>query len=250
MSGQIIYNQLGACRASGNGTLVWRRSAVASIVRTGTGIYEITLAQPVDQDEVVLQVTPICNFSVPVSAQVQFVSETIIRIRTVIYWIAADLDFLFSVEASYSPDAPVSLSAPVPAVAPSPPTTGGKCMMFFGNQVITNTAVTRYLTPGFMANAGTSPIQLAVPFNCTAKNMFVFVGTPAGNGGNITYKLRVNSVGTALLVTIPSTTASGNNVTDTVSLTAGDRIDLECSKAIDVATGPTFPLVSIELDPA
>lgn len=250
MSGQIVYNLIGACRVAGGGSLAWRRGAILSILRTGTGIYEITLAQPVDEEECLIRVSPICSFSVPVSIQFQFISNTVIRVRTVIYWSAADLDHEFSIEASYAPDVPIVLPAPVPAAAPSPPTTGGKCMMYFGSQVITNTAVTRYLSPGYMANAGTTPLQVPVPFNCTAKNLYVYVASPAGNGLNITYKLRVNSVGTALAVTIPSTTGSGNDTTNQVSITAGDRVDVEVSKAADVATGPQFITVSYELDPS
>lgn len=119
----------------------------------------------------------------------------------------------------------------------------------FGNTNVSSTSTTRYLTPGFDGTnvAGTSAIQYKSPVAGTAKNLYIVHNNPAGNGGTITYTLRINGVATALTVGVPSTSASGVDNVHTVAIAVGDLIDIQVTKAGSIGTSPTNVCASFQI---
>ena len=117
---------------------------------------------------------------------------------------------------------------------------GASGSFVFGSGNVSATTTTRYLSPGFdPGTSPTSPPAFRVPRAGTLRNLYLRQNTTAGNGNNIVYTLRVNGVATALAVTIASTTQQAANTTNTVAVVAGDRIDVEITKAASVGTGPS-----------
>jgi hypothetical protein len=123
-----------------------------------------------------------------------------------------------------------------------------KATLQWGNNSISSTTSTRYLTPGYQdAIAPTTVVQFRLPFACTLKNLRIRqVG--AGNGNNVVFTLRLNGAGTALAVTLASTGTDGGPDTDSVSGAAGDLIDIEVTKAASVGTSPSDVTAIVEMD--
>jgi hypothetical protein len=120
-------------------------------------------------------------------------------------------------------------------------------MVLFGADGVGSNTTTRYLWPAYQSSVGpTAVVQFRIPRAGTLQNMRVRANTTAGNGNNIVYTLRVNSVATALAVTMASTSADGSDTTDTVSVAAGDLIDVEVTKAASVGTSPTGIVCTME----
>jgi hypothetical protein len=125
---------------------------------------------------------------------------------------------------------------------------GGGGLLFFGNGAVGATNTTRYLEPGFDSTlAPTTPVALRIPSDGTLRRMYIDHGTPAGNGELIVYTIRVNGVATALSVSIPSTSPTGANTVDTVAVAAGDRIDLEVTKAQSINSSPDDITATLEV---
>jgi hypothetical protein len=121
-------------------------------------------------------------------------------------------------------------------------------LLAFGNNSVASTIVTRYMNPfGVNATASTSIVNVVSPFACTIKNMHVYHNNPAGNGNNIVYTLFKNGVSTSLTVTIPSTTQTASDTSNSVSVSAGDRLTIEVTKGIAIGASPTDIYVSMEV---
>lgn len=128
------------------------------------------------------------------------------------------------------------------------PTEIVKSILMWGNKDIITTTATRYLTPGYDSHSATSSaIQFAAPISGTAKNMYVRHNTGDGNGNAIVYTLRKNNVVTSLSVSIASTANNGSDLVHTVSLAAGDLIDIEVTKSSAISNSPDNILVSIAI---
>jgi hypothetical protein len=82
------------------------------------------------------------------------------------------------------------------------------------------------------------------------QNMFVRQNAaPAGaNANTVSYRLRVNGVDTALVVSRAANAGIGtsSNVTDTVTIAQGDRIALVAVKALGIGNGSLEILVAVE----
>jgi len=123
-------------------------------------------------------------------------------------------------------------------------------VLTWGNNSVSSTTTTRYMTPGFEDGlATTAAIQFRVPFASTARKMRVRQNSPAGNGNNVVYTLRVNGSASALAVTIASTGTDADDLTNEVTLAAGDIIDIEVTKASSTGSAPNQVMVSLTLDP-
>lgn len=85
-----------------------------------------------------------------------------------------------------------------------------------------------------------------MPRDGTIRNMYVRHGNPDGNGNDITYTMRLNGVATSLTVTIASTGSQASDVSNTVSVTAGDNVDLEITKAANIGNSPDGVTVTAE----
>ncbi len=124
---------------------------------------------------------------------------------------------------------------------------GGSSLIMFGDAAIAGTTATRYLTPGHdSGTAQTSPIQMVMPRDGYIKNLYIVHNTTAGNGNDIVYTARINSVTTALAVTLASTTAQGSDTTDRIVVSAGDLIDIEITKASSIGTSPSNVQATLE----
>lgn len=116
---------------------------------------------------------------------------------------------------------------------------GGPAILTFGSNDVSSTTTTRYLGPGIMdSQAATSVDQMTIPRDGFLRNMYLFVNGPGGNGNTIVYTVRINSVASALTVSMASTAATGSDTTNVVSVSEGDEIDVEITKALGVSTGP------------
>lgn len=120
-------------------------------------------------------------------------------------------------------------------------------VLSWGNGGVSATVTTRYLTPWSDPTlAQTSPVQYRVPRGGRIRNLRVRHNTPAGNGNPIVYTLRVNGVASALTASVASNVADGSDLVNSVTVVAGDLVDIEVTKALDVAASPTAIVVDAE----
>lgn len=81
----------------------------------------------------------------------------------------------------------------------------------------------------------------------TIQRMYVIHNLPAGNGNNIVYTVRLNTVATTLAVTLASNASTNSNLVNSFAVVAGDQIDIEVTKALDVAVSPSNVEIVLEL---
>ncbi len=119
--------------------------------------------------------------------------------------------------------------------------------ILFGANGLTATTTTRYLYPGFAdSTAQTSVIQRRMARAGTLSNLYMLQNVPAGNGSNIVYTVRKNGVPTLLAVTMASDVSTGEDTSNTVSVVAGDLIDIEVTKAVSVGTSPSDIIAAMD----
>ncbi len=117
----------------------------------------------------------------------------------------------------------------------------------WGDNSVVATTTTRYLTPYYHdAEAQTSPIQFRVPRAGLFRNLRVRHNTPNGNGNAIVYTLRVNGVASALTASLASTSNDASDLINSVSVAAGDLVDIEVTKALAVGTSPSDIIAVVE----
>jgi hypothetical protein len=118
----------------------------------------------------------------------------------------------------------------------------------WGDSSIASTTATRYLTPGY--DSGTAPtnaVAYRVPRDGVMQNMYINCRTAGGNGNNVVYTVRVNSISSGLAVTLASNVISGSNLSTRVNVTQGDTIDIEVTKAASIGTSPEDVMASLEI---
>lgn len=108
-------------------------------------------------------------------------------------------------------------------------------MIAWGNNSVGGTVALRYLDPWGAQNQIAATEGVTNPRHVAVRDgflrfLYIRHGNPDGNGNDITYTVRVNSVNTTLLVTLPSTGSQASNLVDVVALSAGDTIDVMISK--------------------
>jgi hypothetical protein len=117
----------------------------------------------------------------------------------------------------------------------------------FGADRLGNTTTTRYLFSGYAdALAHTIPPSLEAPRAGTIRNLYVRHNVTAGNGNAIVYTVRVNGVATAITASLASTGTSASDTTNAVVVAAGDRIDIEVTKAAGIAGSPSEVIAMLE----
>ena len=120
-------------------------------------------------------------------------------------------------------------------------------VLSWGNNSVSATTATRYLTPWYDDGlAQTTAIQFRVPRAGTLQNLRVRHNSPGGNGNDIVYTVRVEGVASALTVTLASDAADGSDLANTVAVAAGDRIDIEVTKAAGVGSSPGDVVATLE----
>ncbi len=119
----------------------------------------------------------------------------------------------------------------------------------FGSRGISATTTTRFLDPWWeAANALTTDVnRLIMPRAGTLRNLFIHHGIPGGNGGAIVYTILVNGVATALAVSLPSTSAVGSDLVDSIAVVQGDEISCRVTKAAPIGSSPGFITATMEL---
>jgi hypothetical protein len=129
----------------------------------------------------------------------------------------------------------------------SPSLVAGSAIVNWGNNSVGATTTTRYMEPWFDDTlAPTSPTQWFPPRPGTATNARMRHNVPAGNGEPIVYTLRKNGVGTALSISLPSTTSDSAIDADAIALLTTDFWDIEVTKAASVGTSPTNIIWTME----
>lgn len=103
------------------------------------------------------------------------------------------------------------------------------------------------MTPGYEGGlATTGAIQIAMPRGGTLKNLYIVHNTTAGNGNNIVYTVRVNGVTQTLAVTLASTSSSGSDTTHSITVAAGDLVDIQITKAASIGSSPSDVMATME----
>lgn len=126
-----------------------------------------------------------------------------------------------------------------------------KAVLGWGSSNVTSSTTTRYLHPWYEDSiAPTAVIQIRVPFAGTLRNFRVRQGTGAGNGNNIVYTVRKNGTAGAIVATLASTANDGSDLSNTITVAAGDLVDIEVTKAASVTTSPSDITATLELDAA
>lgn len=86
----------GGARVESTGSFVFFEGAIRGLVRTGTGIYEIT-TDGIDAAENTIEPSIISSAVEQASPLVELVSDTLFRIRTVVNGALADRGFFVSI---------------------------------------------------------------------------------------------------------------------------------------------------------
>ncbi len=122
-------------------------------------------------------------------------------------------------------------------------------LLTWGDVSVGATTTTRFLSPGFgdQVLASTLAIQFRMPFAGTLENPRVRHNIPGGNGNAIVYTLRVNGVATLLLVSLASNAADGSDLVNQIVVAAGDLLDIEVTKAANVAMAPNNVVVVLQV---
>lgn len=124
----------------------------------------------------------------------------------------------------------------------------GPADIIFGANGVTATTTTRYLYPGFGDTAAqTTVVQRRIQRAGALSSLYILHNGPAGNGNDIVYTVRKNGTPTALTVTMASTDSTGEDTSNSVSVAAGDLIDIEVTKAASIVTSPTDIIASMDL---
>lgn len=123
-----------------------------------------------------------------------------------------------------------------------------KSYLQWGNNNISATTTTRFLTPGYGdVTAQTTTTQQVVPTDGVLRNFRVKQNSPSGNGNSSVYTVRVNGVATSIVVTLASTAMEGSDVVNTAAVSAGDKVDVRVTKAVTIGSSPTDIAASLEV---
>lgn len=130
---------------------------------------------------------------------------------------------------------------------PGGPYGHGKSIILFGAGSVSQTITDRFLFPMFANSpAITSEVKFKVPFKGILGNMFL-IQEGDGNGNDVVFTLRLNGVNTSLVITVPSTSNTGQNLDDIVPVVEGDELSFIVTKALSIGSSLDNPVISIGL---
>jgi hypothetical protein len=129
---------------------------------------------------------------------------------------------------------------------------GTTAILTWGNNSVANSTATRVLDPGYEnriapLSSSTALIDVRVPRAGTLRNLYVEHNNPGGTGATITYTVYVNGAPTAITVGLASTAAQAADTTNSVAVSAGDRVRIVVTKAAVAGAGSRRPEVSLEV---
>lgn len=124
---------------------------------------------------------------------------------------------------------------------------GKSAQLQWGNNSVTATTTTRYLTPGYdNGDAETSAIQIRMARAGTIRNLRVRHNITAGNGEAIVYTFRKNGSGQSLSVSLASDATDASDLSNSFAVAAGDLVDIEVTKALGVGVSPKNIIATVE----
>jgi hypothetical protein len=119
-------------------------------------------------------------------------------------------------------------------------------VLLWGASSVAALTADRYLLPGSgAAPASATLIQVTMPASGILHDMRVLHNSPAGNGQNLVYTLRVNGVASGLAVTLASTSSAGSDLTNRISVQAGDVVDVKVTRSVSIGASPVNIVVSV-----
>ncbi|MBT8428376.1 MAG: hypothetical protein KJN79_00545 [Gammaproteobacteria bacterium] len=141
---------------------------------------------------------------------------------------------------SISPVTWTAVAMPAGSTAPS--------MLLWGDDSIATSTTARYLTPGYDDSvAETTVAEFRIPVAGTLKNMRVRHNTAGAGAATLTYTLEKNSSGTSLVVAMSNTAQDGSDLSNTVTVAAGDLIAIEVTKSASLTSSPDNIVLTVEL---
>jgi hypothetical protein len=119
---------------------------------------------------------------------------------------------------------------------------GNDSLLLFGAGSVGGSATTRYAYPGYDDGlAQTVTIQIDAPYSGTLRDLYIRHNSLGTSTTDITYTVRINGVATSITETLAANASDIADTTNTEAVSAGDSIDIEITKAGNVApgSGPT-----------
>ena len=145
-------------------------------------------------------------------------------------------------------DAPIIVGTTLLTWTQFTSSSGGGDTIIFGADSVGATVTTRYLYPGNSDGfAEVDPNYWVAPRAGTLRSLYVRHDAPAGNGGTIVYRIRVNNIASLLSVSLASTATSASNLVNSVSVVAGDIVDLQVVKVANVGAPPRNVKATLEV---
>lgn len=134
----------------------------------------------------------------------------------------------------------------------APSAIGSRTVVVFGASSVTPSTTTRYLAPWSIGTTaetnGDDNGRITAVRSATLRNLYVRHGTVGVSPNLITYTVRVNGTPTALAASLAANTRGpASDLIDTVSLVAGDEVDIEVTKSMVIALSPGNITVAIEV---
>ena len=112
-------------------------------------------------------------------------------------------------------------------------------LVHFGNDNLAPSTVVRWLSPGGENRTATVAQvgQMVMPKAGRLRNMYVRHGSPTAPGTLITYTVFKNNVAQALLVSLAANGTVASDLANTVTVVAGDEIEIQVTKAAGLGGG-------------
>lgn len=126
---------------------------------------------------------------------------------------------------------------------------GSPSILTWGNELVTAN-VASFMNPGFSPSlSGINTIFYTVPTSGTLSRMFYLGRTTTVNPSSIQFDFMVNGVATPLaLFVLTGTQLTGSNVTNSISVVAGDSVGIRASLFSD-GSSPNGVTVTVQFQP-
>ena len=209
-----------------------------TFTRTGVGVYSFSMADDIDPTQYGIY----CKAGINDLAQPggRFTAPKTLEVRSYLPdGTPADNAVLFVELHRYPGVVGATYPAAPPIPIPTPPGAGIPATLSWGSNSVAASTVTKYLDPWFDDGAApTTPIAWVAPRDGSIFGLHLIHNQPGGNGGAIVYTLTVNTLPTALSVSLASTGSTAVNNADTIGIAAGDVMAIEVTKAATIGSSP------------
>ena len=213
----------------------------AGFIRTGLGVYQFPMLEAADPGQHSIYCTTGINELAIVRGRL--ISPGVLEVRSYLPSGApVDCVVLFVELHRYPGEAGVVLpTAPAPLAQGSG---GTGAVIAFGNNGIGTNTDTKFLCPWFDdAGAPQARVPWRAPRAGLVANMSVRQNS-VGIGGDIVYALEVNTVATAISITMAASDLQGVDDVNTVAVAMGDLLSVVVTKAVAITDSPNDIIVS------